>query len=93
MKKSVYITTDWAGFSLMVNDRVEVESPNVCLPVGGVFRIKWILEDDVDCQDICLDTRSHGIYNNLQGDWPVSYRDIILAWRPWYNKILKRFSR
>jgi len=82
-----YKITDWAGFSLMVNDRVEVTSPNVCLPVGNIFRIKWILDDGYE---ICLDTAPQDIYNNTEGDWPVTYHDIKLIRRPWYNEILKR---
>lgn len=86
--RDVYIITDWTGFSLMVNDRVAITSPSVCLPVGKVFRVKYLIDNNGE--DIILDTKPHGIYNNTDGDWPVSYRDIVLVKRPWYNKILKR---
>ena len=89
---TVYKITDWTGFSLMVNDRVEVIDYHVCLPVGEVFRIKWIYPHDGEF-DICLDTKPKGIYNNAQGDWPVSHRDVKLARRPWYNELLNFFSK
>jgi len=82
--------TDYTGFSLMKNDRVMVDSKHTCLPVGGVFRIKWIMDDGYE---ICLDTKPQGIYNNTEGDWPVTYNDIRLVRRPWYNSVLRRLIK